>query len=987
MAGKPVGWTEIRKRAIAFSKEFEHAKSEASLKQTFWHEFFGMFGLKSHRIGSFEVRAKRHSTQGGGWIDYLWPGHVAIEHKSAGKSLDDAEEQNLDYLDSLGEADVPQLLVACDFKRFRVTDLVTRETIEFDLADLAQNIRRFGPIAGHRKVDLSKQEDASIKAAELLGKVYTALESQKYTGHDLAVFSVRLLFVLFADDTGVWQNGLLEQLIEERTSEDGSDLGAFLNGIFEVLNTPEDARQDNLDEDLKVLPYINGGLFSEHIATPIFDGAGRLQVLKAAGFNWAPVSPAIFGSIFQSVKDPEARRELGSHYTTEANIMRVIGPLFLDDLRAEFDAAYNSAQKLDALRKSLAKLTFLDPAMGCGNFLIVTYRELRRLELEILVRLRELANSGSLSPTMVGGTKARRGSGKASEGQLGFDATLESVVHVGQFFGIEIDEFPARIASTAMFLVDHLENMRLSDAFGDYYARFPIKDEAHIVVGNACRLDWNSVVPASDLNYILGNPPFIGRQYRTDEQVEDMRIAHGGAAGHGPLDYVTAWYVKAVEYMTGNTAIHAGFVSTNSITQGENVALLWPRLIAAGVSIRYAIRTFRWGNEARNKAAVHCVIIGFSLDTKPTTAPIYEEVRHAGGGTTLNRHDAKNINPYLVDGDNVIVVKRRKPLNALTPLARLGSMPNDGDGFLIPVAPLSPSQKDAYDKEAAAAVEKAKTDPKKSGKTPPPVFYPEDLATVQGDPIAAPYVRSVVGAEELINGLDRRGFWLAAATASDLRKSKILKGRLARVQAVRLFSNRATTNALAKTPQRWGEDRQPTTNYLAIAEVSSESREYVPIVELTPDVVATNKIITVSGGDLYLFGILQSAMHMAWLRAAGGRLKSDYQYSPGMVYNTFPHPDAPTAKARLRVEAAMTAVLAARGSQPTATLADLYDPAAMPPALRKAHNDLDAAVDALYTNKKLKGDIDRQALLLARYEAFTATLVTPVKRTRKRPRP
>lgn len=909
---KPLTWNEITKRANEFVNEWSRATSEQSDKQLFWNDFFAIFGIKSNRVGVFEFKAKRASTGNTGWIDYLWEGVVAVEHKSAGKSLADAEGQNLDYLDSLDDKQIPQLLVACDFKRFRLTDLVTRDTVEFPLADLPHNLKRFGPIAGYRKRDFTQQADASVKAAELLAKVYTGLESNGYTEHNLAVFSVRLLFLLFADDTSVWQQGLLQQMIEDRTSEDGSDLGRFLQEVCEVLNTPEGERQKNLDPDLAQFPYVNGGLFAEQLKTPVFDGTGRRDVLTASQFNWSTVSPAIFGSIFQSVKDPVARREFGSHYTTEANIRRLIDPLFMDRLRGEFDDAHNSVGKLTNLQNRLSKLRFLDPAAGSGNFLIISYEALRRLELDILVRLAELR----------GGT------------QVSLDATEFSKVTVGQFYAIEIDEFPAKIAQTAMYLVDHLENMRLSAQFGEYLTRFPIKDEAHVTVGNACRLNWNTVIPASDLTYILGNPPFIGRQYRTADQVEDMKAAFGGTTGLAPLDYVTAWYAKAADYMKGNPSIKAGFVSTNSISQGESVSLLWTKLLNDGVHIDYAVRTFRWGNEARNVAKVHVVIIGFSLGDKPTKAPIYtEQTDPATKQVTLIRHEARNISPYLTDGDNSVVRVSRTLLTPGYPAPVYGSMANDGGHLII---------------------------------------ESDDYLTFAADPTAAKYVREYVGAEEVFHGKTRWCLWLLHADANDL-KHPLIKDRLDKVRAYRLSKTRAATRAAAATPSLFVEIREQTSDYIFVPFVSSELREYIPLVLKPKDAICAAPHWLLPTSDVFLWGLLTSRMYAVWVEAVAGRLEMRLRLSPGTIYNTFPFPTQIPDAARTRVVTAANAVLDARNQHPTATLATLYNPTTMPPNLRKAHNTLDAAVDALYGRKTLT-DADRLTVLFAKYNALTNPL-------------
>ncbi|MCU0912448.1 MAG: N-6 DNA methylase, partial [Rhodobacteraceae bacterium] len=532
---------------------------------------------------------------GRGFIDLFWPGTLIVEQKSLGRDLLGARHQALDYTHGLPDAEMPRFVLACDFRTFWLTDLDTGEDTRFTLPDLPKHVEKFGFILGRQKVRFKDQDPVNIRAAELVGHLHDALAASGYTGHRLEVFLTRIVFCLFADDTGIFQpRDRMMDWLENRTAPDGSDLGPKLAQFFDVLNTPEDARQTTLDPDLAAFPYINGHLFAEYFPPPAFDADMRAALLNACRFDWTPISPAIFGSLFQSVMDKGERRRQGAHYTTEKNILKVIGPLFLDDLRAEFARlkALKTArpQRLAAFHDKLSRLTFFDPACGCGNFLVITYRELRRLELDLLKELR----------------------GPQQE----LDATAISRVDVDQFYGIEIGEFPARIAETAMWMMDHLMNRELSDAFGNYYARFPLKAAPTIRHADALEVDWAEVLPPERCAYVFGNPPFVGAKFQSDAQrAQVRRIAALGKSG-GTLDYVCAWFLKAGEYLRrregdGARPPRIAFVSTNSITQGEQVAQLWPLLFDRyGLELAFAHRTFAWGSDARGKAHVHVVIVG-----------------------------------------------------------------------------------------------------------------------------------------------------------------------------------------------------------------------------------------------------------------------------------------------------------------------------------------------------------------------------------------
>ncbi len=581
-----ISWNEIKNRALQFSKEWIDETRERAEKDTFWNDFFNVFGISRRRVATFEKPVKKLGDKQG-FVDLFWKGTLLVEHKSKGKNLDKAYEQATDYFPGLKEHELPKYILVSDFENIKLYDLEEKTEHEFQLKDFYKNVKLFGFIAGYQKRTFKEEDPVNVKAAELMGKLHDQLKNFGYEGHPLEVYLVRLLFCLFADDTGIFEKDIFKEFIDTKTNEDGSNLGALIAQFFQVLNTPREKRLTNLDEHLNAFPYINGKLFEEPLPIAAFNSKMREILLEASSLDWGKISPAIFGSLFQSVMNPEERRNLGAHYTSEKNILKLIKPLFLDELREEFKKVKTSKPKLHEFHKKLSTLKFLDPACGSGNFLIITYRELRQLEIEIL---RELFKSDELVT----------------------DISDIIWLDVDQFYGIEYDEFAARITETAMWLIDHQMNMKISEEFGQYFARLPLRKAAKIVNTNALRIDWQEVVPKTELSYILGNPPFYGKQYQTKEQKEDMKLVFAGVKGAGVLDYVTAWYIRAAQYIQ-NTKIKVAFVSTNSISQGEQVGILWNELFNKyDIKIHFAHRTFNWKNKAKGKAAVHVVIIGFS---------------------------------------------------------------------------------------------------------------------------------------------------------------------------------------------------------------------------------------------------------------------------------------------------------------------------------------------------------------------------------------
>lgn len=917
---------EIRERARAFAKEWAGESSERAEAQSFWNDFFKVFGVNRRRVAVFEQKAQRFSGSTQGRIDVFWPGVMLAEHKSEGRDLDAAFEQATDYFAGIKDAELPRYVLVSDFQRFRLHDLETSERTDFVLADLHKQIGRFGFISGYQTRAYKEEDPVNVQAAERMGRLYDAMKVAGYEGHALEVLLVRLLFCLFADDTGIFPRQSFHDLIAQRTSEDGADLGMWVGRVFQVLNTPPEKRQSTLDEQLAEFPYVNGKLFEEILPLADFNAEMRNLLLEASTLDWSRISPAIFGSMFQAVMDTKARRNLGAHYTSEKNILKLIGPLFLDDLKAELVKAGKDERKLAQLHRKLVSLTFLDPACGCGNFLIIAYRELRELELEIVRRQFETQQS------------------------VLAHVRDHVLVDVDQFFGIEIEEFPAQIAKLAMWLMDHQMNLRVSEQFGENMVRLPLKKSATIVHGNALRLDWNDVVPASKLSYILGNPPFIGSKLMTAGQREDLLSVAGSLKGAGVLDFVSAWYLKAVAYMQGATGIRCAFVSTNSICQGEQVGILWGEMLRQGGRIFFAHRTFRWNNEARGVAAVHCVIVGFALEeVAPKQLFDYENI-----SGEPQRLLAGNINPYLVDATDVLLPNRSTSICDVPSLS-IGNKPIDGGYFL-----LTKNERD-------------------------------DLIFIE--PGAERFMRRWYGVKEFVNSLERYCLLLEGASPSELRSmpavmeivDKVRDYRLGKIDAKdgRKAKAGQSSIALASTPTLFHVSNVPDSKYLLIPRHSSENRSFIPMGFMSPEDLSGDANLISGNAGFFHFGFMQSTMHMAWVRTVCGRLKSDYRYSAGIVYNNFPWPDIAEEKHRAAIETAAQGVLDARAQFPDSTLADLYDPLTMPPALVKAHAALDKAVDAAYVaaekiagrkSPKLSSDAERVAFLFERYQALVSLL-------------
>ena len=922
-----LSWNEIKSRAVTFSKEWVDESSEDAEAKTFLDEFFNVFGISRKRVGSFEKKVKTLDGKTG-YMDMLWKGQILIEMKSRGKNLDRAYKQATDYFAGLTEIDLPKYILVCDFQYFRLYDLEEGTEEDFELKELYKKVKLFGFIAGYQKKTYKAEDPVNIEAAELMGQLHDELKSVGYTGHQLEIYLVRLLFCLFSDDTSIFDKNIFQEFIENKTRPDGSDVGSALAQLFQVLNTDVPNRMKTLDEDLAAFPYVNGKLFEEPLQLASWNSHMRIVLLKCCGLNWGAISPAIFGSMFQSVMNDKARRNLGAHYTSEKNILKLIKPLFLDELWGEFENLKNDKNKVINFHKKVSSLKFLDPACGCGNFLVISYREIRLLELEVLKQLIY----------------------KFSKVAEGTELNVSGLVQcdVDQFYGIEYEEFPAQIAQVAMWLMDHQMNMKVSEEFGNYYRRLPLKKSPTIVNGNALRVEWQSLIQERNrtYNYILGNPPFIGKALMNEDQKKDIERIFSQVKGAGVLDYVTCWYICSAQYLkqwnNDDLKIKCAFVSTNSISQGEQVGILWNELFNKyHLKIHFAHRTFCWSNEAKGNAAVHVVIIGFSnFDVNEKVIYEYDDIKGEAHAVK-----AVNINPYLVEGREIVINKRRTPI-CRVPEISFGSMPNDG-GYLL-------------------------------------LSNEEKTGLLKSEPEVEKFIRPILSAYEFLNGQMRWCIWLKNIPPNEWRGIKELSNRIEHVRKHRTESSRPSTQKLASFPTLFGEDRQPNSDYILIPRHSSENRNYIPMGFFDKNYIVSDSCLFIADAKRYHFGILTSIMHMTWVKFTCGRIKSDFRYSNETVYNNYPWPENPSEKQKDAVEKAAQKVLDVRAEFTNSSLADLYDPISMPPALVKAHQDLDRAVDLCYRPQPFINETKRIELLFELYDKYTSGLFKTEKKSKRK---
>lgn len=902
--------SEIRTRASAFALRWKDEVSEDAEAKTFWDEFLQVFGVDRRRVATFEKQvAKAGAKQG--FIDLFWPGLLIVEHKSIGRDLDRAFTQAMDYFPGLKDHELPRYVIVSDFQRIRLHDLVDGTDVEIRLVELPERIDLFGFISGYVPRKFRDEDPVNVKAAELMGRLHDAIKATGYEGHQLEVFLTRLLFCMFGDDTGIFNRDAFVSFLETKTRDDGMDVGPQLSFLFQILNTPLDKRPKNLDEEYQAFPYVNGNLFAEVLPTPSFDSTMRERLLECANFDWTFVSPAVFGAMFQGVMNDVERRNLGAHYTSEKNILKVVSGLFLDEIEEELNNARRSEHRLRALHDRISRMRFLDPACGCGNFLIVTYKELRRIEIEILQHLEAL---GKLS----------------GKGQRFTDVSALSRLSVHSMFGIEIEEFPARIAEVALWLIDHIMNAELARTFGGYFVRLPLTDGPNILIADALETDWRTAIldTAPDAEwFILGNPPFVGSKMMSDAQRSTIKRLFGNIAGSGVMDFVTGWYVKAAQAIQG-TDIRCAFVSTNSISQGEQVGILWKHLVQKyDIKIHFAHRTFRWSNEAKGVAAVHCVIVGFGF-----TDVQHHVLHEASPDGAIVQSVVKRINGYLVEGPDVFIQPRNTPLCDVPPIAT-GNKPIDGGHYLFTEAEMN--------------------------------------EFLRQEPRAEALFRPWYGAVEYINGTPRWCLFLRDTTPETLRSMPLVIERVNRVREYRLQSDSVPTRKLASVPTRFHVENTPTTSYLVIPEVSSIRREYIPIGWFDCSFLSSNKLRVIESATLFHFAVLQSLMHMSWVRHVSGRLKSDYSYANSVAYNAFPWPTSHIELVIAECIECARKVLDVRARYDKASLADLYDPVAMPPDLRKAHDALDKAVDQCYRKEPFTSERERVEFLFALYRKLT----------------
>lgn len=784
----------------------------------------------------------------------------------------------------------------------------------FAFEDLRENYEFFLPLSGLYEKPLAyTSHPADVKACEKMGRLYDVIRTLNHYDasniHELNVFLTRLLFCFFAEDTGIFpKSGQMTAAIESLTKADGSDLSDFFSRLFVILDAkPETPVRKSETATLTAFPYVNGGLFREACRVPTLNAKARTLLLECGKLEWNQISPVIFGSMFQSVMDPEARHELGAHYTSEKNILKVIRPLFLDSLEEELHQTlqlkdrYERRKRLEAYRCKLAALRFLDPACGCGNFLIIAYREIKSLELQAVTAELERSSERNLSMLV--------------------DWEKFSKVSIDQFYGIELEEFPVEIARVSMWLIEHVMHLKFGAKLGLVFPSIPLKTSANFHCGNALTMDWSQVIDPAELSYIFGNPPFADSQTMSKAQKQEIRALYEGERLAGAIDYVAGWYAKAKNCWLQNHKISIAFVSTNSICQGRQVAPIWSSIFRAGLSIIYAHQTFKWTNEAKNNAGVYCIVVGLGEKKPAATLYVYDTVMAEPAAFSVPQ-----INAYLFEGEPALFVKEREKPLATNRKICFGNMPIDGGNLIIETA---------------------------------------DYETFADNSALLPYIKKLVGSRELLHNLPRYCLWLVNAPDS-IKQIPIVADRIEKCKQMRLASKDPGCNRLAERSHEFRDLNNPETA-VVIPGVSSERREYIPMGIIGNDTIVTNLCHIVPNGTLYDFGILESRMHMTWMRTVCGRLESRYRYSRDLCYNTFPWPTV-SEKQRELITNLANNILMTREFYPDMTLADLYDPDKMPDDLRKAHTELDFAVDKLYRNAPFENDEARLRHLFTRYE-------------------
>lgn len=901
--------------------------TERSYAQQFWSDLMRCFGIIPERIDLFERDAVRASTGRTGYIDFFWSGVVTGEAKSLDRDLAQAHEQALDYLKggSIAQHEWPKFVIVTDFESFRLDRLGAESwTREFALKDITDHVDELMFFAGQETITEHEEEQASIQAAGLMAKLFNALvgedadvavsdeaptnaEDEDEQTQAASILLTRLLFLLYGDDAGLWESDLFHRWVEFDTTAD--NLGPQLDALFTILNTAPEQRR-RVPGNLARFPHVNGGIFDGTGSAGFLTAEMREALVEACRFRWTRISPAVFGAMFQLVKSKEARRSEGEHYTSEANILKTLGPLFLDNYRSRADRLIRntstSRKQFLALIDEIAANVYLDPACGAGNFLNLAYAKLREIETDLLAEMHRRSRDSA---------------------NVSLDVTLDQRLTIDRFYGFELNWWPAKIAETAMFLVDHQANRQMAKALGDAPERLPITITATIVHGDALTIDWDAAVPKpTGRTYVFGNPPFLGDHTRTPAQLALMQAAWGKGKQLSRLDFVTSWHALTLRLLAQRDGEWA-FVTTNSIVQGDQPERLFRPIFEQGWRIKYAHRTFQWDSEAPGKAAVHCVIIGFTRDRENRPRLFdYETVR----SEPVEQKVAGQISAYLVDGPNVLVGKRSRPLSPDVPKVVYGSKPTDGGNLVVTSAQ-----------------------------------YEEVMA----DPIMAPYVRPYIGSRELIKDGQRWCLWLVDMDPGAPSRSPALKRRLAAVEAYRSAERRPPeTKKWARLPHLFVQRGfVADVPFVAIPEVSSETRRYLPVGHLEPEAIISNKVYGAVDPDGVLFAIASSGMFITWMKTVGGRLKSDPSFSSTITWNNFPLPEL-TAEQRDSISAAGRKILAARNQRPEWSLDQHYAPLGMSLPLIKAHDDLDALVDKAFgASRRCRTELERQELLFARY--------------------
>jgi hypothetical protein len=901
--------------AAAFADKWKSYTDEKQHARGFWSDFFrALCGVDDEEIAGIEYEKRVKSTISGNqeYIDVYWKNVALIEHKSAGENLDKAELQARGYWLSLPPGYRPKTIIISDFLNFRLIDVALNRTHDFPLAKLPENIHRFEAIISGNRTRISEEEiSVDQEAAKLMANLYLELEAHGFEGHETSVFLIRILFLLFGDDTGMWKKNMFLKLVMG-TKEDGSDIGIKLNTLFEALNSPTEKRPKDITDEVKDFPYVNGGIFAEKISVINFNKKMRVALVDVANYDWTTINPTIFGSLFQLIKTKEERHALGEHYTSEENINKIVYPLFLDALQERLADSWDSKKELKKLRQDLGKIKIFDPACGCGNFLVVAYKHLRQLELELIVRLQNL---------------------EGKESDIGLDGTMGLSISLSQLTGIEIEEWPAQVARVALFLTDHQENLKLERITGAAPQRFPITTTSNIVIGNALELDWSESLKIDENTFILGNPPFLGSLLLSDSQKLNQKTVWANHPKSGIVDFVTNWYILAAKFVRDTNCL-AAFVSTSSISQGEQPAILWSELKKFDIHIYFAHSRFLWSNESAGMAAVSCVIIGLCSSSNLQERKLWSYPNPKGEGVLTT---SRVINAYLTDGPEVIISSRSVPISPDFSTMYFGSMPRD-NGHLSKISE-------------------------------------EEAIEIREDEVASKFLHPCVGADELLNGGQRYALWLEEATPSELSSSPILKERVKLVKKMRSESKAASTKKAAEFSHLFVQRAQPSTTFIAVPRVSSENRNIIPMAYLPSTTIATDALLTIADERLSTFAILQSRTFTVWAAAVSGRLETRVRISAEITYHNFPCPKL-SDDLREKLDASGKRIINERAEFPNSTLSDLYSPGAMPLSLLKAHDANEKLVLSIYGLKPNATDEEILARLFQIYvELLGPTLI------------